>query len=80
MCNSAIHKAAGSLVTGHSQKYQRLERPPEAVPPLTASRMERWNSGMVPGKARNREAGGFMLHGRSTGLPGIIPVEQKSVH
>ena len=25
-------------------------------------------------------AGGFMVHGRSTGLPGIIPVEQKSVH
>ena len=21
-----------------------------------------------------------MIHGRSTGLPGIIPVEQKSVH
>ena len=26
------------------------------------------------------KAGGFMVHGRSTGLPGIIPVEQKSVH
>ena len=26
------------------------------------------------------KAGGFMVHGCSTGLPGIIPVEQKSVH
>ena len=26
------------------------------------------------------KAGGFTVHGRSTGLPGIIPVEQKSVH
>ena len=26
------------------------------------------------------KAGGFMVHGRSTGLPGIIPVQQKSVH
>ena len=25
-------------------------------------------------------AGGFTVHGCSTGLPGIIPVEQKSVH
>ena len=37
---SAIHKAASSLVTGHSQKYWWLERPPEAIPPLTASWME----------------------------------------
>ena len=26
------------------------------------------------------KAGGFTVHGRSTGLPSIIPVEQKSVH
>ena len=26
------------------------------------------------------KAGSFTVHGRSTGLPGIIPVEQKSVH
>ena len=26
------------------------------------------------------KAGAFTVHGRSTGLPGIIPVEQKSVH
>ena len=26
------------------------------------------------------KAGGFTVHGHSTGLPGIIPVEQKSVH
>ena len=26
------------------------------------------------------KASGFTVHGRSTGLPGIIPVEQKSVH
>ena len=26
------------------------------------------------------KAGGFTVHSRSTGLPGIIPVEQKSVH
>ena len=42
--NSAIHKAAGSLVTGHSQKNCRQERPPEPVPPLTASGIEQWNS------------------------------------
>ena len=26
------------------------------------------------------KAGGFTVNGHSTGLPGIIPVEQKSVH
>ena len=26
------------------------------------------------------KAGSFTIHSRSTGLPGIIPVEQKSVH
>ena len=57
---SAIHKAAGSLVTGRSQKYWRQERPPEAIPPLMASRMEWWNGGIVPGKSGNREAGGFV--------------------
>ena len=51
--NSAIHKAAGSLVTGCSQKYQQQERPLEAVSPLTASRLEQWNDGIVPGKSWN---------------------------
>ena len=38
--NSAIHKAAGSLVTGCSQKSCQLEPPPEAIPPLMASGLE----------------------------------------
>ena len=42
---SAIHKAAGSLVTGHSQKRLWQERPP-----LMALGMERWNDGIVPVK------------------------------
>ena len=53
MVNSAIHKAARSLVTGRSQKYRWQEQPPEAVPPLTASRLEQWNDGIVPGKSWN---------------------------
>ena len=47
MLYSAIHKAAGSLVTGRSQKYQRQERPPEAIPPIDGfmvGTVERWNS------------------------------------
>ena len=45
-------------------------------------------SGMVPGKAGNgsaggfqcfHKAGGFMVYGRFTGLPGIIPVNRKVV-
>ena len=63
---SAIHKAIGSLVTGHSQKYRRQERPPEAIPPLKASWMEQWNGGIVLGKAGNHEAGGFV---NSTVMP-----------
>ena len=51
--NSAIHKAAGSLVTDRSQKYRWQERPPEAVPLLTASRLEQWNDGIVQGKSWN---------------------------
>ena len=58
--NSVIHKAAGSLVTSHSQKYWWQERLPEAVPPLTALQMEWWNGGIVPGKAGNHEAGDFV--------------------
>ena len=57
---SAIHKAAGSLVTGRSQKYWRQEWPPEAVAPFIASQMEWWNGGIVLGKAGNRETGGFV--------------------
>ena len=38
--NSAIHKAAGSLVTGHSQKSCWQEPPPEAIPTLTASQLD----------------------------------------
>ena len=62
MVNSAIHKAAGSLVTGHSQKSCWLEPPPEAVPPLMASGLEQWNDEHQSnhGTARNREAGGFV--------------------
>ena len=37
LCNSAIHKAASSLVTDHSQKTHWQEQPPEAIPPLMAS-------------------------------------------
>ena len=47
---SAIHKAAGSLVTGRSAKSPLQEPPPEAVPPLTASWLEQWNDGTVPVK------------------------------
>ena len=62
MINSAIHKAAGSLVTGHSQKSRRLEPPPEAIPPLMASWLEQWNDGIVPGKSWNgREPRGRRL-------------------
>ena len=39
--NSAIHKAAGSIVTGRSQKNRRTEQLPEAVPPFTASQIFR---------------------------------------
>ena len=38
--NSAIHKAAGSLVTRHSQKYRQQKQPPETIPPLMASWLE----------------------------------------
>ena len=57
MCasNSAIHNAAGSLVTGHSQKSHELEPPPEAIPPLTASGLEWWNNGIVPVKSWNSQ-------------------------
>ena len=48
--NSAIHKAAGSLVTGHSQKSCQQEPPPEAIPSLIASQ---WNDGIVPVKSWN---------------------------
>ena len=41
------------LVTGHSQKYWWQERPPEAIPPLTASWLEQRNDGIVPGKSWN---------------------------
>ena len=51
--NSAVHKAASSLVTGRSQKSHWLEPPPETVPPLMASGMERWNDGIVPVKSWN---------------------------
>ena len=37
----------------HSQKYWWQEQPPEAIPPLTASRLEWWNDGIVPGKSWN---------------------------
>ena len=49
--NSTIHKAAGSLVTGHSQKSCLQEWHPEAIPPLAASGMEWWNDGIVPVKS-----------------------------
>ena len=42
--NSTIHKATGSLVTGHSQKSCQQEPPPEAIPSLMASQLEQWNS------------------------------------
>ena len=59
--NSAIHKVAGSLVTGRSKKATWLEPPPEAVPPLTASRLEQWNDGIVPRKSwKGREPWGFV--------------------
>ena len=51
--NSAIHKAADSLVTSRFQKSRWLEPPPEAIPPLTASGLEWWNNGIVPGKSWN---------------------------
>ena len=39
------------------------------------------NSGCLKsGNSAIHKAGGFTVHGHSTGLPGIIPVEQKSVH
>ena len=41
------------------------------------------NPGSAPGYASYsaiHKASGFTVHGCSTGLPGIIPVEQKSVH
>ena len=38
--NSAIYKAASSLVTGRFQKSCRQEQLPEAVPRLTASGLE----------------------------------------
>ena len=53
LTNRAIHKAASFLVTGRSQKSRRLEPPPEVVPPLTASQLERWNDGIVPVKSWN---------------------------
>ena len=49
----------------------------------------RWNSdetvhkslpGMKGSSSAIHKAGDFTVHGRSTGLPGIIPVEQESVH
>ena len=49
--NSTIHKAAGSLVTGHSQKSHQQEQPPGTIPPLTASGMEQWNDLIVPVKS-----------------------------
>ena len=48
-----------------------------------------WNSdetvhkslpGMKGSSSAIHKAGDFTAHGRSTGLPGIIPVEQESVH
>ena len=51
--NSAIHKAAGSLVTGCSQKSCPQEPPPEVIPPLMASWLEQWNDGIVPVKSWN---------------------------
>ena len=53
MINSAIHKAAGSLVTGRSQKSCQQEPPPEAVPPSMALWLEQWNDGIVPVKSWN---------------------------
>ena len=50
---SAIHKATSCLVTGRSQKSCWQEPTPEAVPPLTASRLEQWNDGIVPVKSWN---------------------------
>ena len=74
LCNSAIHKAARSLVTGRPQKYQWQERPPEAIPPLMASL---WNDGIVPGKsnhgmAGNHEAGGFVNSAVRVSCAGIL--------
>ena len=60
--NNAIHKAAGSLVTGCSQKSRQQEQPPGTVTPLMTSGKEQWNSGIVPYKSWNgRELWGWRL-------------------
>ena len=38
------------------------------------------NFGTFHGYSAIHKAGGFTVQGRSTGLTGIIPVEQKSLH
>ena len=65
MTYSAIHKAAGSLVTGRSQKNCWLEHPPEVVPassshwqPMDTFLFHRNCTSWNHGTAGNPEAGG----------------------
>ena len=55
MTYRAIHKAAGSLATSHSQKAADWNHPPEGVPVSSShSRLmghfsvQQWNVGIVP--------------------------------
>ena len=60
---SAIHKVAGSLVSGHSQNVTGRNTPQRPFP-LYSLRdifpVEWWNDGIAPGTAGNREAGSFV--------------------
>ena len=61
--NSAIHNAAGSLVTSRSQKSHWQEHPQEAIPPFTASGIFSFHGNSTSqnrGMARSRKAGGFV--------------------
>ena len=65
--------------TGH-QRYMGMQNALGAADSGLEENPMRRGAGPQEHNSAIHKAGGFTVHGRSTGLPSIIHVEQKSVH